>query len=420
MIKLCLFDLDQTLVHTDDLEEIRIAAKNKHDDPAYVAQLSQLFKKTRRNLILRNVPRNIYSADQLTQLRNQFPALKLGVFTRSPRLYANTILELAYPGFHWDIVVAYEDVANTKPFPDGVWLACNRYGLAVNECLLVGDEVVDVRTAYNAGIRVVLDQSHWPKKREPKHWNALNKIPDVFIKHPSFLPSVLNAPEDHLPLLEQLIESPQSNGARLDKINHFFPNITEAHPIYVAGRSFSRYQSLSHRRQWHQLSNQIEVHKESTIFPDEWVLAIRIAVQQYQAALQGSRDVTRQGLTITTVPPRPGRTPRLYYFLDQLQEAHRNDPFTNRFNVLFTKNVLGFRDGVQSNSGEHLNKDQRFTNIGEHLYVDQSNLVRGGCYLVLDDVVTTGASLLYCEQYLKEAGASHVVSFAFAHSIGDN
>ncbi|WP_374208626.1 phosphoribosyltransferase family protein [Klebsiella pneumoniae] len=39
--------------------------------------------------------------------------------------------------------------------------------------------------------------------------------------------------------------------------------------------------------------------------------------------------------------------------------------------------------------------------------------------LVVDDVVTTGASLIYASKYLKDAGARNVILFALAKNISD-
>lgn len=421
MLKLCLFDLDQTLVRTNHLEELRIAGIGKQDDPDYVNELTQQFQ--RPGGFFRRF-RTIYSEHALQQLKASIPGLRIGVFTRSPRLYAHTILSIAYPNIRWDVVVAYEDVQHTKPYPDGILSAMQQLNVAdLNECVMVGDELNDVLSAYRAGVSIVLDQSSWSQQRENKHWRALDSMPDVIISSSDQLLAALQSPSDFLPALEARIENPHAKGHRFCRRNHFFPDDfpkpTGPHPIYSAGRYFSRYQELHNRRQWHSLTQQIEALKDSTQFPNEWVSTICCAIQNYSTLTGGQQGFAFSGLTITTVPPRPGRIPRLYHFLNQLAQAHQSCPFTEGFDLTFNSDVFGYREGVQSNSGEHLKKVQRFQNVGNHLYIKQTHLVnQGRYYLVLDDVVTSGASLLYCKKYLEDAGAGHVACLALAHNIG--
>jgi HAD superfamily hydrolase (TIGR01549 family) len=105
--------------------------------------------------------RLIYGGDLLATIRKVHPKLKLGIFTRSPRSYTDTVLRWAYPTLEWDIVIAYEDVPRTKPHGDGIDLAMNKFGIeSLDKVLLVGDTDVDVRAAYNCGCVVVLDNSH--------------------------------------------------------------------------------------------------------------------------------------------------------------------------------------------------------------------------------------------------------------------
>ena len=105
MFDLCLFDLDDTLVRTEDLKEVRESGKNI-DTVAYREKVSLAFDS--RN------SREVYKIGLLKKIRKEFPDLKLGIFTRAPRAYAETVLEKAYPGFNWDIIVAFEDVDKTR------------------------------------------------------------------------------------------------------------------------------------------------------------------------------------------------------------------------------------------------------------------------------------------------------------------
>ena len=118
MFKICMFDLDDTLVRTDDLKDVREACKNNEGRESLKAVKVALTERQGRH---------IYSLELLRNIRKKYPELKLGIFTRSPRSYANTVLAWAYPTFAWDIVVAYEDVRPTKPYGDGIDLAMGAF-----------------------------------------------------------------------------------------------------------------------------------------------------------------------------------------------------------------------------------------------------------------------------------------------------
>ncbi|MGG2042584.1 HAD hydrolase-like protein [Burkholderia gladioli] len=411
MFEICLFDLDETLVHTDDLEELRIACKNNAD--------SARLKELKAGLANRD-NRHIYSKEILNKIRSGFPKLNLGVFTRSPRSYAQTVLDWAYPGFEWDIIVAYEDVKPTKPYGDGIDLAMEHFGVdRLDRVILVGDSDVDVRSAYNCGCLVALDKGAWPSKREHEHWGALEHVPDAVISSPDEILKVLADSSRFLPELERLLVGAASGGRpRFDKINHFVAKAAEAdktpYPIYVCGRSFANYESLRYRKQWHGLTESIEENKESDTFPEEWIKAIRHFIEdQYLSFFKAVRIV------VTVVPHRPGRKARLENLLNQLAQSINEDPIEDRV-VTCQPGLLAYKPGVQSQHNDHLKRDARFINVRDHLFVQHPETVKAGkSVLVIDDVTTTGASLIYAAKYLKASGAGDVKCLSMAKNIGD-
>ena len=62
---------------------------------------------------------------------------------------------------------------------------------------------------------------------------------------------------------------------------------------------------------------------------------------------------------------------------------------------------------------------ERFENVRDHLFVKQPDRVQNRTIVVLDDVVTSGASLMYARQYLLDAGADSVSCVAIAKAIGN-
>ncbi len=414
MFRLCMFDLDNTLVSTDDVEDLRISSKNP--DSALLASLTKALDS--------NTDRVIYSRELLDKIKTRFPGLMLGVFTRSPRPYAETVLAWAYPKFKWDVLVAYGDVKRTKPYGDGIAYAMNRLGVKdVEEVILVGDNDADIRAAYHCGCLAALDKSNWPTKWKPEHWHAIMRMPDVTIENPELIIEVLSSHERFLPELERLIETgdkPLSTRHRFDKIGHFIPKVAggdkTSYPIYACGRSFANYDSLEHRRKWHKLSKSIAEHKEANVFPNEWLLAVRRFVEDVVA-----RPLSRRRLevVITAVPHRPDRTPRLERLLGQLNGGFEAKPVKD-VDASTAPGLLAYKEGVKSHHGEHLSAHDRFLNVCDHLYLPQPSAVDPKViYVVIDDVVTTGASLIYAAQYLKEEGAADVRCLAFAKNVSD-
>lgn len=410
MFEVCLFDLDQTLINTDDMKELRESGKNKND-PDYLKRVTESFES--------KAGRVIYSEEMLCKIRAKFPQLKIGIFTRSPRGYAEAILKAAYPAMVWDVIVAYEDVEHTKPHGEGIDKAMYSFGYRdISRVVLVGDGDVDIRAAYNAGCVVVLDTSSWENKRSSDNWRALGRIPDVVIHKPEEIIDVLNDYESYLPELERLLSgcNARAGAARFDRVNKFIPREAggdqTAYPIFSCGRSFAGYKSLEWRKKWHELTASIHEQKDAETFPKEWVEAVREFIAAHFPIL-----IFGGTLVVSVIPHRPGRKPRLEAFLRQLEATY--NPKKGVGNLLFVPDLLAYKDGVRSNSNEKLSPSERFENIREHLYVHRVDMAVRARVLVIDDVSTTGSSLIYAKKHLIDAGAIEVTCLSIAMNISN-
>lgn len=407
-IQLCLFDLDNTLLRTSDLEGFRGRENVNNTSREYTRGLLREYD--------RRDDRLLYTPEQLADLQDEFPDMRWGVFTRAPRHYATTLLKEAYPDVEWDIVVAFEDVQNTKPHPDGIYVAAKKFGIKNgDQIVVVGDEKSDVVCAYRAGCWVFVDRTSW-QPMEKEHWRALERVPDALFEGADELGPLLASPYLGVPELEYLIAGERLEGRkrRIDKINHFWPwSISRGHvSIHVLGRLFSDYEDIRYRRGWHALTGQIIDHKDAETFPDEWIKAIQKFVHV--------DTVGKPDTLVTVVPYKPGRTPRLERLLDQFGRAYEPPrvSFVRNPAVSFRSDVLAFRPGAVSSHGNYLDKDQRFANVGENLHVARPQDVEGKHVIVIDDVVTTGATLLWSHRYLREAGARSVSCLSLAQAIG--
>lgn len=113
----------------------------------------------------------------------------------------------------------------------------------------------------------------------------------------------------------------------------------------------------------------------------------------------------------------PGRTPRLENLLGQLEASHNARPIVSLKQLRFDSAALAYSDGMRSNHGEFLNGPDRLISIRDHLTIPDVQRVAGKSFIVLDDVVTTGATLFYAHHYLMDNGALSVQSISFAKAV---
>lgn len=408
-IKLCLFDLDDTLMRTADLKSFRGQenAGRTQADTEYQMSLAAAFKG--------DPDRLLYSRQHLTELRAAHPQMKWGVFTRSPRLYAEVLLHEAYPDFTWDTLVTYDDVRNTKPDGEGVWAARRECGVQYNdEIVLVGDGDVDVYAAYRGGCWAILDRTSWSEGISPDGYKALARIPDAEIFDPRELSEVLANPKCRWPELEYLGDDASGlrpGKMRIDFIGHFFPD-GERMEIAVLGRLFSEREELKPRRRWHALTNEILACKNVTRFPDSWVGAIRA----YLSFIDMFFEPDSHPL-ITVIPFKPGRTPRLEALLEQLRLSDYAVPISGYGYFEYSPDLLAFHDGAVSSHKRRLSRDERFANAEAHLFVQHPGRVKDRNVIIFDDVSTTGASLLLARRFLLHAGARSVNCMSLAKTV---
>jgi predicted amidophosphoribosyltransferase len=86
-------------------------------------------------------------------------------------------------------------------------------------------------------------------------------------------------------------------------------------------------------------------------------------------------------------------------------------------NLEFIPDVFAYTEGMRSNHGENLGAKDRFINVRDHMTVRPGCSPNGKRYIVIDDVVTTGATLFYASHYLKYSGAVDVTLISLAKAV---
>lgn len=407
---LILFDLDDTLVLSGGLERFRGRENVGLRTPAYVEELTD--EASRLTCLI--------TQPTLIRLTKSFPDLKLGVLTRAPRTYTDVLLRTCYPEIRWDSVVTFEDVRYTKPHPEGVRRAATETGVRLDRIAIVGDSEHDIIAAYQAGAYSVLFTLGWGTNwrsdplRWGEHYHACELHPDAIVERPDLLADALSSPLDKLPLLEYASARKMRNLSmkkrRIDRHRHFHPGGSSLYvDVSVMGRYFaansngkSRY-NYSPRMSQHPLTKKLLEIKDGAPWPDEWV-------QVCKAYILDLVEHSSLPYVVCPIPAKPGRPYRLEYLVSDIAAATGSHD-----RLVFDNDILYFRDGAVSN--KNLGQQDRFENIQNTLVVADLFAVQEKVVIVIDDIVTSGATLFYADQYLRDADAHSVVCLALAHTI---
>jgi len=95
---------------------------------------------------------------------------KLGILTRNSMLSVRTAMRCfkTMDIKDFDVILAREHVLKLKPHPEGVLLACGRFGVLPAELAVIGDYVYDIEAGQKAGaLTVFLESGHTTKRPDP-------------------------------------------------------------------------------------------------------------------------------------------------------------------------------------------------------------------------------------------------------------
>jgi competence protein ComFC len=84
-----------------------------------------------------------------------------------------------------------------------------------------------------------------------------------------------------------------------------------------------------------------------------------------------------------------------------------------RLNILYKDNILYRSSNTSSQVG--LSKKERRSNVGGAFKIYDPKAIKNSKILLIDDVVTTGATVRECAKVLKRSGAKEVWALALAH-----
>lgn len=122
---------------------------------AYLDKLSETKAKAYRQQIeqLAELPLSPHLAEFLTRLKEQ--NITVGLVTGTTRSEVEYILQRAELTEYFDLIVAGDDLEQSKPEPEPYLLAIANLNLQASECLAIEDNSVGIEAAKEAKIQVV-------------------------------------------------------------------------------------------------------------------------------------------------------------------------------------------------------------------------------------------------------------------------
>ena len=102
--------------------------------------------------------------------------IKLGIVSSKRHYKIEEVLERDSLIDYVDIIIGADDVTNLKPDPEGLIKVIEYLGLSKEQCLFVGDSIVDALTARNLGIDFMAVLTGMTKRKELEEYKPLSII----------------------------------------------------------------------------------------------------------------------------------------------------------------------------------------------------------------------------------------------------
>lgn len=220
-LKAVLFDLDGTLIDTapDFIRIIKnMCAKHNHPCPSDMAIREQVSAGARAMVRLmfgdelgevadtdpkllgyRQEFLDLYEQDicvdsrlfdGFDELLKSFEDARVrwGIVTNKPRYLAEQLLDKLDLADRCSVLVCPDDVTNTKPDPEPMYLACDQLGITPKDAIYVGDHIRDIQAGRASGMQTVAAAFGYIVPEEyPSEWGA-----DFVVATPDDLAVLLN------------------------------------------------------------------------------------------------------------------------------------------------------------------------------------------------------------------------------------
>ncbi|MDO9180057.1 MAG: HAD-IA family hydrolase [Agitococcus sp.] len=126
--------------------------------------------------------------DLLTALESR--NIPWGIVTNKPRIYSVPLLAGLALNERCQVLVCPDDVSQTKPHPEPMYLACNTLSVSPEHTIYVGDHIRDIQAGNNAGMKTIaVGFGYIPSHENINDWQADYCVDNVaeLVQHFRFL-----------------------------------------------------------------------------------------------------------------------------------------------------------------------------------------------------------------------------------------
>jgi phosphoglycolate phosphatase len=145
-------DIVRTSVTHGSIGIIESVYDIKQDDPQF-----ESLKEEFLELYLGNIAEKSQLFDGLQSVLDNCKkhSIPWGIVTNKPLKYTQPLLEALGMGQQSATTICPDHVAQPKPDPEGLLLACSEINLAPEDCIYVGDHIRDIQAGKSAGMRTL-------------------------------------------------------------------------------------------------------------------------------------------------------------------------------------------------------------------------------------------------------------------------
>lgn len=395
VLKAAIFDLDNTLLNTESLRAYR-------EEGRFSEITNELRAETRIYKPVLNMLRRLRDA-----------GVSLGVLTNSPSSYAIPLLRHHDLEQYFSAVVTYSHVGHDgkKPSPKGLIHTLGALGISdPSAAIYVGDEAIDVMAAYRAGVYPITPT--WATRK------SMSLAPYASLSSAGVM-EIIGDIEEKMLFAERCSIHGGTEFARKDARFLALDENSDVAPIrtklrtFCLGRYFSQKNettALLHDR--HALS--LEIAKKDHVDdyrPPEWMADMLFKVIKSSPQFLFDGDGRKIDL-VTIIPRKPGKLERLEYVLADMRAIAEG----LGVRLDFDPEVFYF-DGDAAKSLRGHSASQRKEEQNAHLHIAKIKQVEERNVIVIDDVVTTGATINRAIDLLYSAGCSSAYGIGVAKTV---
>jgi ComF family protein len=146
-------------------------------------------------------------------------------------------------------------------------------------------------------------------------------------------------------------------------------------------------------------------------------LGERLGQLLYESLMEEINEIKiwSEGSPIYIIPVPVSRNKRKLRGYNQSEIIARSFCKMSESNIFQIKNNIVFKKLNTIPQARLTNRNKRLQNIKGSFEIKNKELVRGKTIIIIDDVTTTGGTIIEIMKILKKAGAKKVLGFAVAH-----